>query len=125
MINNIDEMNYTQKDEEKYKKKTISSINTIKRLHEKKEEIKKLLPGRQIRQKGTYGDLKKIEDKTEEVLLNLKLNKKILVEIIRKIAQQVKSMNTSEARIVRRKLTELSEIENGLKIVRTGLFRRT
>jgi hypothetical protein len=118
-------MNYTQKDEEKYKKKTISSINTIKRLHEKKEEIKKLLPGRQIRQKGTYGDLKKIEDKTEEVLLNLKLNKKILVEIIRKIAQQVKSMNTSEARIVRRKLTELSEIENGLKIVRTGLFRRT
>ena len=38
VINNIDEMNCTQKDEEKYKKKTISSINTIKNLHEKKEE---------------------------------------------------------------------------------------
>ena len=45
VINNIDEMNCTQKDEEKYKKKTISSINTIKSLHEKKEEIKKKLPG--------------------------------------------------------------------------------
>jgi len=124
VINNIDEMNYTQKDEEKYKKKTISSINTIKRLHEKKEEIKKLLPGAgKSDRKELTGDLKKIEDKTEEVLLNLKLNKKILVEIIRKIAQQVKSMNTSEARIVRRKLTELSEIENGLKIVRNRLVQ--
>ena len=45
VINTIDEMNCTQKDEEKHKKKTISSINTIKRLHEKKEGIKKILPG--------------------------------------------------------------------------------
>jgi len=124
VINNIDEMNYTQKDEEKYKKKTISSINTIRRLHEKKEEIKKLLPGTdKSGRKELAGDLKKAEDKTEEVLLNLKLNKKILVEIIRKIAQQVKSMNAGEARIVRRKLTELSEIENGLKIVRNRLVQ--
>ena len=77
VINNIDEMNCTQKDEEKYKKKTISSINTIKSLHEKKEGIKKILPGTdKPSRKELANDLQKIEDKTEEILLNLKLNKK-------------------------------------------------
>ena len=124
VINNIDEMNYTQKDEEKYKKKTISSIKTIKRLHEKKEGIKKILPGTNKSGRKEFAkDLQKIEDKTEEILLNLKLNKKILVEIIRKIAQQMKSMNDDEARIVRRKLMELSKIDNGLKIVRNRLIQ--
>ncbi len=124
VINNIDEMNCTQKDEEEHKKKTISSINTLKRLHEKKEGIKKILPetGKPSR-KELANDLKKIEDKTEKILLNLKLTKKILVEIIRKIAQQMKFMNDGEARIVRRKLVELSEIENGLKIVRNRLVQ--
>jgi len=41
LINDIDEMNCTPEDEAKYKKKTISSIKTIKHLHGKKEEIKK------------------------------------------------------------------------------------
>lgn len=124
VINNIDEMNYTQKDEEKYKKRTISSINAVRRLHEEKEEIKKLLHGAdRSGKKELTADLKKVEDKTEEVLLNLKLNKKILVEIVRKVAHQVKSMNAAEARVVRRKLAELTEIENGLKIVRNRLVQ--
>jgi RNA polymerase primary sigma factor len=124
VINNIDEMNCTQKDEEKYKKKTISSINTIKRLYEQKEGIKKMLPGTdKPGRKELAKDLQKIEEKTEEILLNLKLNKKILVEIIRKIALQMKSMNRVEANIVRRKLMELREIENGLKIVRNRLVQ--
>jgi RNA polymerase primary sigma factor len=124
VINNIDEMNCTQKDEEEYKKKTISSINTIKRLHEKKEGIKRTLPETDKQgRKALVHDLKKIEGKTEEILLNLKLNKKVLVEIIRKIAQQIKAMNRTEANIVRRKLMELSEIDNGLKIVRNRLVQ--
>jgi RNA polymerase primary sigma factor len=124
VINNIDEMNCTQKDEEKYKKKTISSINTIKNLQEQKEGIKKILPGiDKPSRKELANDLQRIKDKTEEILLNLKLSKKILVEIIRKIAQQMKGMNGGEARIVRRKLMELSEIENGLKIVRNRLVQ--
>ncbi len=124
VINTIDEMNCTQKDEEEHKKKTISSINTIKRLHEKKEGIKKILPGTgKPGRKELTNDLKKIEDKTGEILLNLKLTKKVLGEIIRKIAQQMKFMNDGEARIVRRKLIELSEIENGLKIVRNRLVQ--
>jgi RNA polymerase primary sigma factor len=124
VINNIDEMTCTQKDEEKYKKKTISSINTIKSLHEKKEAIKKLIPGTgKTDRKELTNNLQGIADKTEDILLNLKLSKKVLVEIIRKIAQQMKGMNGSEARILRRKLMELSEIEDGLKIVRNRLVQ--
>ncbi|OPY78223.1 MAG: RNA polymerase sigma factor SigA [Syntrophorhabdus sp. PtaU1.Bin153] len=124
VINDVDEMNWTHKDEEQYRKKTISSINTIKSLHKKKERIKKLLlrtdtPDR----KELASDLQKIEDKREEILLNLKLNKKILVESIKKITQQVEFMDDGEASIVRRKLTELSEIENGLRIVRNRLVQ--
>jgi RNA polymerase primary sigma factor len=124
VINNVDEMNCTQETEEKYKKQTISSIKTIKSLHEKKEEIKKILPGTDKPcRKNLVKDLQGIEAKTEEILINLKLNKKTLVEIISKIAQQVKFMNRGEACIVRRKLTELNEIENGLKIVRNRLVQ--
>ncbi|MDD3845866.1 MAG: sigma-70 family RNA polymerase sigma factor [Syntrophorhabdaceae bacterium] len=124
VVNNIDEMNLTQKDEEKYKKKTISSINSIKSLHEKKEGIKKALPGTdRPGRKELANDLRKVEDKAESILLNLKLSKKILVEIIRKITHQMNLMKDGEASIVRRKLTELGEIENGLKIVRNRLVQ--
>ncbi len=124
VVNNIDEMNCTQEIMENNKKKTITSIKTIKSLYDKKKELKETLsvadkPSR----KKLAKDLQGIEDKTGGVLLNLKLNKKILVEIIRKIAQQMKFMNDGEARIVRRKLKELSEIENGLKAVRNRLVQ--
>jgi RNA polymerase primary sigma factor len=124
VINNIDEMNCTQKDLEKYKKKTVSSINTLKSLHEKMEGIRKIHQGTdKPSRKELANDLQRIEGKREEILLNLKLNKKILAEIIRKIAQQIKFTNSGQARIVRRKLAELSEIENGLKIVRNRLIQ--
>ncbi len=124
VVNNIDEMNCTKEIIENKKKNTITSIKTIKSLYDKKKELKETLsvadkPSR----KKLAKDLQGIEDKTGGVLLNLKLNKKILVEIIRKIAQQMKFMNDGEARIVRRKLKELSEIENGLKAVRNRLVQ--
>ena len=43
IIKNIDEMNYTKKDEEQYKKKTITLTNSLKNLYEKKEEMKQQL----------------------------------------------------------------------------------
>jgi RNA polymerase primary sigma factor len=120
----IDEMKCTQKDGEKYKRKTISSINAIKSLYEKKEAMKKILPETdKSSRKELLNDLQRIEDKREEILLNLKLNKKILVEIVRKIVQQIEFMNEGEASIAKRKLMELSEIENELKIVRNGLVQ--
>ncbi len=124
VINNIDEMNCTKEDEEIYRKKTISSMNAIKRFHVKKEEIRKIMAGTgKQNRKELAKDLQKITDKTEETLFNLKLNKKVLVEIIRKIAQQMKLMKKSEARIIKRKLMELREIENELKIVRNRLVQ--
>lgn len=121
VINNIDEMNYTQKDEEKYKKQTISSINTIKSLQERREEIDKELSG--IGERGPAPDKRKIEERKEKILLDLKLNKKILVQIIGKIARQMKFMDDSEARMVRPKLAELSEIDDGLKVVKGRLVQ--
>lgn len=120
----IDEMNSPQEDEEKHKKKTISLINTIKSLYEKREGIKTTLQGADIpNRQELANDLQRIEDKREKILLNLKLSRKVFVEIIRKIGQQTEFTNDGAARIVRRKLMELREIENGLKIVRNRLVR--
>ena len=124
IINNIDEMNYTQKDEEKYRKKTISYIKNIKSLYDKKEEIKSKLPGADESNKKEFKkNLKMIESKAEEILLNLKLNKKILAEIIRKITLQMKFMEDGEAAITKHNLMELSEIDNRLKVVKNRLVQ--
>ena len=124
VINNIDEMNCTKEDEEEHKKKTISSINAIKRLHEKIEGISEvLLRTDKTSRKELAKDLQKIEDKIKELLLNLELSEKTLAEIIRRVGEQVKFMNAKEAHTVERKLEELSEIDNGLKIVRNRLVQ--
>jgi RNA polymerase primary sigma factor len=124
VINSIDEINYIQKDEEKYKKKTISSIKSIKSLHDKKNEIKnKLSAADKASSKELTKELRRLEGKLEDVLLGLKLNKKILVEIIRKIARQMKFMDAGEADIVKKKLAELSEIDNKLKTVKNRLVQ--
>jgi RNA polymerase primary sigma factor len=121
---NIDEMDYTRKDEEKYRKKTISSINNIKTLHQKKEEIeKKLSETEGPDRKDLEKDLKAIANKTEKALIDFKLNRKALVEIIRKIEGQTNLMENVEAGIVRKKLSELSEIDNRLRSVRTKLVK--
>ncbi len=124
VISGIDEMNCTQEDEQICKRKTISSINTIKSLHEKKEGIKKTLPGTDTPNREELGsDLRRVEDKAEETLLDLKLSKKILAEITRKITQRIKLMNGGEGKTVKHKLMELSEIDNGLKVVKNRLVQ--
>ncbi len=124
VVKYIDEMNYTKKDEEKYKKKTLSFINSIKIHYEKKEEIKSKLAAADEQNIGQLEKkLNTIENKIDEALLNLKLNKKILEEVTRKIARQLKFMDEGEARIVRQRLMELSEIENGLKVVKNRLIQ--
>jgi len=120
----IDEMNSTPQDEEKYKEKTISSINALKSLYEKKEGIKATLQGADIpHSQGLADGLQRIEDTREEILLNLHLTRKVFVEIIRKIGQQTELTSDGGASIVRRKLRELREIENGLKTVRNRFIR--
>jgi RNA polymerase primary sigma factor len=124
VIKNIDEINYTEKEGAKYRKKTISSIKNIKNLHEKREEIKKKLPAAdKPGRKKLANDLQMVNDETEEILLDLKLNKKILLKIITKITQQMEFMDDGEAKIVKQKLAELSRIDNKLKIVKDRLVQ--
>lgn len=121
---NIYEMDLTQNDEEKYRKAIVSSINTLKNLHAKIREIKTALAGASKPDKKRLAqDLQKISEKTEKGLLDLKLNKKTIVEIIRKITHQMKSMDRREAAAIQRRLIELGEIENGLKTVRNRLVQ--
>jgi RNA polymerase primary sigma factor len=124
VINNIDEMNCTSKEAVKYRKKTISCIKKIKSLHDKREVIKNKLQGADKQgRKKLADDLQSLKDKTEEVLLDLKFNKKILAKIIRKITQQMESMVDGEATIVKYKLAEITEIDNKLKIVKDRLVQ--
>ncbi len=123
-IVSIDEMEWTQNDEEKFRKTIISSINAIKNLYEKKEETKRSLTGKNktTRAKLT-ADLRRIEDRMEKGLLGLKLSKKTIVEIIRAITHQMKSMNDGDAATIQSSLTELGDIENGLKTIRNRLVQ--
>ncbi len=124
VIKNIDEMNYTKKDEEKYKKKTISLINNLKSLYEKKVMIQKKSVGAdEFSKKQNEKKLKGIESKIDEILTNLKLNKKILEEIIRKIGRQLRFLDDKEVKKVKKRLMEIGEIENGLKIVKNRLIQ--
>ncbi|MEN6615715.1 MAG: sigma-70 family RNA polymerase sigma factor [Syntrophorhabdus sp.] len=122
VIKNIDEIDYTQSDEEKYKKKTLSSINMIKNLREKKEGIISQATTK-AKRKELEPDLKKISDKMQGILINLKLNKKIIVGIIRNITHQMQCMEDPRAAEIKHKLAELGKIENGLKTVRDRLVQ--
>jgi RNA polymerase primary sigma factor len=124
VIKNIDEMNYTEKEGVKYRKKTISCIKSIKSLHDKREEIKnKLSVGDQSGKRELEKNLRMIESKTEEVLLDLRLNKKVLVRITDKLTHETKFMDNGRAEVVKHKLAEISEIENKLKVVKNRLIQ--
>ena len=126
VISNVDEMNLTREDEEKHSWETVSSIKAVKRLWEEKEEIRDRLRGMEAsRRKELADELWRIEDRTREVLCNLRLSKKALTEITRKgVARRIKFMDEGEARLpVRQILRKLSEIDDDLKIVRNRLVQ--
>ncbi len=124
VINNIDAMNCTKEDKDKYKRKTISLINKIKHLHEKKEGTLNIMwgPDKSARNK-LAGDLQMIEDKRKEILFNLKLSKKVLKAIAGRIMQQMKIMGDGETNIIRHKLAEISKIESGMEIIKNRLIQ--
>ena len=124
VVKNIDELNYTEKDEDKYRKKTVSLINSIKNQHEKKEDLRKnSIKVPEATRKLNEKKLKALEKKAEENLINLNLNKKVLEEITRKVQRQLKFMDDKEARKVKKRLMEIGEIENGLKTVKNRLIQ--
>lgn len=124
VVKNIDEINYTKKDEEKYKKRTLSLIHTIKTQFEKKQEFRKSSPkGDQATKKQMDKKLKAADQKIEESLANLNLNKKILEELIRRMTKQVRYLDDKEARVIKKRLAEITGIENSLKAVKNRLIQ--
>jgi len=160
VIKSIDEINYTKKDEEKYTKRAISLISTIKNTFERKTEIQRKLAklikaeeqrkkaqakrhaktgkkktkpkAQKVHTKPTKTDILKqqyekklglVNQKIEEALVNLNLNKKILEDIIRKIGKQLRFLDEREVKIVKRKLLEIGHIESGLKVVKNRLIQ--
>jgi len=124
VVKNIDEMNYTKKDEEKYKKRTLSLIHSIKAQFEKKQEIRKTQPkGAGATKKQMDKKLKVVDQKIEESLANLNLNKKILEELIRRMTKQVRYLDDKEARAIKKRLAEIIETENSLKVVKNRLIQ--
>jgi RNA polymerase primary sigma factor len=124
IIKNIDEMNYTKKDEEKYRKRTLSLIHTVKTQFEKKQEVRKEIPKSDAATKKQLDKkIKAMDLKVEEALTNLNLNKKVLEEMIRRLTKQVRFLDDKEARVVKKRLNEIIDIENGLKVVKNRLIQ--
>ena len=123
VVKNIDEMNYTKKDEEKYKKRTLSLIHSIKSQFEKKQEMRRTPRSSEVTKKQMDKKLKAADQKIEEYLANLNLNKKILEELIRRMTKQVRYLDDKEARAIKKRLAEIIEIENSLKVVKNRLIQ--
>jgi RNA polymerase primary sigma factor len=124
VVKNIDEMNYTKKDEEQYKKKTVTLANSLKNLFEKKEEMKSQAAGAdEFTRKQIEKKLLNTENKTEEVLANLGLQKKVMEEITRKVEKRVKFLDEKEARAVEANLHEMELVERELKVVKNRLIK--
>jgi RNA polymerase primary sigma factor len=124
VVKNIDEMNFTKKDEEKQRKKTISLINNVNSLYEKREDLLQKLAGADETLKKQYEKkLKVVDQKVEENFMNLNLNKKILEEIKRKISKQLRFLDDRETDKAKRSLAEIDDIEARLKIVKNRLIQ--
>jgi RNA polymerase primary sigma factor len=126
IVKNIDEMNYTKKDEEAYKKKTLSLITSFKSNFEKRDEMRRLVKSRKTdaaTKKLTQKKLAATEVKIEEILNNLALHKKVLEEITRKVEKRVKLLDEQESRAVEGSLREMDRVERDLKVVKNRLIK--
>ena len=124
VIKNIDEMNFTKKDEEQHRKKAVTSIHSIKSLYEKRGELRKALRSRdEFIRKQAEKKLKNIENKFEETLTNLNLHKKVTEEITRRVERRVKFTDDKEAERVEKRLKQMYRIEKDLKVVKNRLIK--
>jgi RNA polymerase primary sigma factor len=121
VTHDIDEMDPTRTEKEKYWNRTVSRISTLRSLQGRKEEIRKILSEADSqRWREVDGQLERTEEEFKETLLDLKLTNKIVMRIIRKTRQRLEGMHGPDAGITQR-LRELNQIENELRAVRSRL----
>ncbi len=124
VVKNIDELNYTKKDEEKHKKRAISLLNTIKNIYEKKKSIEKELASPECaNRKQLEKRLKKLDEKFEESLASLNLTRKVTEEIMKKIEKEVDFLDEEEKRRVKETFQEISVTEKELREVKNRLIK--
>ena len=123
VLKNIDEMNYTKKDEEEHKKKTVTLISALKNQFEKRQQLKKEMRKTDPFTKKQLEKKKALEEKMEETSGNLNLHKKVLEAITRRVIKRVKFMDDAEAKITKVNLVEMERIERDLKVVRNRLIK--
>ena len=114
----------SSEDGKEHSKGTISSINTLRGLCEEREEMKKRLSGAgEPERSKCEKSLDAVEGRVKETLHGLALKKKVLADIARRVARRTKSMDTTEARIVKQKMNQLKDIERTLKTVKNRLVQ--
>ncbi|HVN25622.1 MAG TPA: sigma-70 family RNA polymerase sigma factor [Syntrophorhabdales bacterium] len=124
VLKNIDEMNYTKKAEEDYKKKTVALIGALKRQFEKRLQLEKeMRKADPFTKKQLEKKKKALEGKMEETSANLNLRKKVLEEITRRIMERMKFMEDPEGKITKANLAEMERIERDLNMVRNRLIK--
>lgn len=124
VVKNIDELNYTKKDEEKHRKKAIALINTVKKVYDKKKALEEELadphsPNRKQLEKR----LKKLNEKLEESLTSLNLTRKVMEDIIRKVEKEIEFLDEEEKGNVKETFTKINRIEKELKEVKNRLIQ--
>ncbi|MCX7856741.1 MAG: RNA polymerase sigma factor RpoD [Deltaproteobacteria bacterium] len=124
VVKNIDELNYTKKDEEKHRKKTIALINNIKNIYEKKLTLEKELTQSDIQnRKQLEKRLKQLSSKFEESLTNLNLTRKVIEEIVKRVEKQAEFLDEDERNNIKETFSEISKIEKELKEVKNRLIQ--
>jgi RNA polymerase primary sigma factor len=124
IIKHVDEANYTKKDEEQYKKKTVTLINSLKNLFEKKGEMRQQISiADSFMRKQAEKKLMATENKIEEVLINLNLQKKVLEEITRRVEKRLRFLDQEEVQAVEASLSEMERVERDLKVVKNRLIK--
>jgi RNA polymerase primary sigma factor len=124
VVKNIDELNFTKADEEQFKKKTVTLVNTVKSGFEKRIDLRRQIKkADETTKKQLDKKLKAQEAKLDETLTALNLQKKILEEITRRTEKQLDFLDDKEARPVRKSLNEMGRIERDLKVVKNRLIK--
>jgi RNA polymerase primary sigma factor len=124
VVKNIDELNYTKKDEEKHRKKAISTINAVKHLFEKKTLLEREVQDPNcLNKKQLERKLKKVNAKLEATITGLNLTRKVIEEIIGKVEKQIEFLDERERKSAEETFSQIHKIEKDLREVKNRLIQ--
>lgn len=124
VIKNIDELNYTRKEEEKHRKRVISIIGRIKTVFQKRASLEEALSrASSTERKQIEKKLESANKKLEDLLTELNLTRKTVEEITRKVEKETEFLDEEERKRAKRVFEEIKEIEKELREVKNRLIQ--